>query len=116
MPDDARDDSGTPRYEHIEAHLCQGCSGKFREGDDVVCLSDGYVEIGAEYRVSNRRFFHTDCWIQSDYMKDGGVDEEIVANCEDCGVGLTLDEKVEAATGTYCDDCAYGGERGPYAP
>lgn len=43
-------------------------------------------------------------------------EDSIVANCDECGLGLTIDDKIEASDGTYCDECAYGKERGPYAP
>lgn len=68
-------DGGTERYQHIEIHTCESCSSTFREGHDVVCLSDGYIEIGEEYEVSNRRFFHRECWLNSQYV-DTGTDQE----------------------------------------
>lgn len=55
----------------VPIHLCEECGKSFKEGLDVVCLSDGYVEIGGGYEVENRRFFHRGCWVESDYMGTG---------------------------------------------
>lgn len=66
---------GKQRYEKMDIHTCESCGGTFQEGHEVICLSDGYVEIGREYDIENRRFWHLKCWLNSPYIdREGGVD------------------------------------------
>jgi len=61
--------TGVPEnYSHVRAHLCEGCGHGFEVGDDLVALSDGYTDEDMSYEVSNLRFFHSDCWRNSQYV------------------------------------------------
>lgn len=53
---------GSSRYQHVRIHLCESCGDGFQAGDEVVSLSDGYVDENEDYDVSNRRFWHRDCF------------------------------------------------------
>lgn len=54
--------AGRGRYPHVDIHLCKSCGDAFEPGDEVVSLSDGHVDENERYDVSNRRFWHRDCF------------------------------------------------------
>ncbi len=63
--------SDSDRYDHLDIHVCESCKHVFQSGDDVVSLSDGYVNENNDYVVNNRRFYHRVCWRNSEYMDTG---------------------------------------------
>lgn len=53
---------GTERYQHVKNHLCESCDDEFDFGDEIVSLSDGWVDEDEAYGVINHRFWHRDCF------------------------------------------------------
>lgn len=64
--------NGKQRYQHVDIHTCEECGSPLRQGHNVVCLSDGYVEIGEEYEVANRRFWHHECFVEAGVLAGEG--------------------------------------------
>jgi len=85
---------GSYRYEQVPIHLCQGCGSSFYPGDEVVTLSDGFIETDESHSPDNIRFFHGDCWKNSRYMDTGS----------DCDRGVRQMGSLGAAEDTDRDD------------
>lgn len=68
-------DHDSSRYRHVRIHLCESCGDGFEAGDEVVSLSDGYVDEHQDYDVSNRRFWHRDCFTPADIGSTTGSTE-----------------------------------------
>lgn len=68
-------DSGG-NYPHPQMHLCDECGAEFEVGDELVSLSDGVVDEETSYQAENIRFFHKECWKNSEYLDTGGDRDE----------------------------------------
>lgn len=58
-----------PRYQHVLIHLCESCGGAFEAGDEVVSLSDGFVDENTHFDVNNRRFWHRRCFPEAEFRE-----------------------------------------------
>ena len=49
-------------YPNIDIYLCKECKEFFELGDEIISLSEGYVDSYNRHNVDNRIIYHIECW------------------------------------------------------